>query len=214
MSCTWLRNTNGRCTHSARQQSLPAFDILVRNTSGRIHRRLLTYRCIDDHVYQVFPSADFSRKIRGIVQSTRDLSVSGACDRDCRAWERTCICVEKKERKKSFVSKSLSISIVWSLLPVLLLMILRSPVNRVCFSDVVRVLRNVLVSPVASRDLILVVASQTIANLNSRRTVETIFEWVTNDSEVWQTHPTCFDWTRSRHSVTFALFAHLLLNVL
>lgn len=116
-------------------------------------------------------------------------------------------------RKKSIVRKALWPNGV-SLSPILLLVILRRSVNRIRFSYVIRVLCNVLVPSVASRYLIFVVASQTVANLHSRCTVESILERVANDAEVRQSHPASFDRTRARHSMAFALFAHLLLNVL
>lgn len=99
-------------------------------------------------------------------------------------------------------------------LPILLFMILTSSVHRVCFSDVVGVLCNVFVPSVASCDLIFIGVSQTVAHLNTWSSVEAIFKRVTDDSEVWKSHPTSLDWTRPGHPVTFAFFSHLRLNVL
>lgn len=55
-------------------------------------------------------------------------------------------------------------------------MILPDSVHRVGFPDVVGILSDVFVSSVASRDLIFVVVSQTVADLNPRRSIKSVFE--------------------------------------
>jgi hypothetical protein len=86
--------------------------------------------------------------------------------------------------------------------------------HRVRLSHVVGVLCDVLVSSVASGDLILVAVPQAVADLNSRRPIEAIFKRVADDAEVRQAHPAGLHRAGSGHSVAFALLAHFSLDVL
>lgn len=99
-------------------------------------------------------------------------------------------------------------------LPVLLFVILPCSVHRICLSHIIRVLSDVFVPPVASRDLVLVVVSEAVADLHPRRSVEAVFERISDDSEVGQPHPAGLDRARPRHAVALAFLAHLGLNVL
>lgn len=99
-------------------------------------------------------------------------------------------------------------------LPVLLFVILAGPVDGVGLPHVVGVLSDVFVPSVASRDLVLVVVSEAVADLHARRSVEAVFERISDHSEVGQPHPAGLDRARPRHPVALAFFAHLRLNVL
>lgn len=93
-------------------------------------------------------------------------------------------------------------------------MILPGSVDGVGLPNIVRVLSDVLVPPVAPRDLVLVIVSEAVADLHPRRSVEAVFERISDDSEVGQPHPAGLDRARPRHAVALAFLAHLGLNVL
>lgn len=162
-------------------------------------------------MYREFPGADFSRKIRGIVRSTRGLWALEACDQGCMASARTCSCFRVKMENYFLVRLKMRSES----LPVLLFVILPGPVDGVGLPHVVGVLSDVLVPSVASRDLVLVVVvSEAVADLHARRSVEAVFKRISDHSEVGQPHPAGLDRARPRHPVALAFFAHLRLNVL
>lgn len=53
-----------------------------------------------------------------------------------------------------------------------------------------------------------------IADHNTWCTIKAILQIVTDQTEVWQTHPACFYCTRTRHTMAFTFLTHLTLNML
>lgn len=55
---------------------------------------------------------------------------------------------------------------------------------------------------------------RTVGDHDSWCPIETVFQIVTHQSEVWQAHPACFDCAWSRHTMAFTFLTHLTLNML
>lgn len=57
-------------------------------------------------------------------------------------------------------------------------------------------------------------AAQTVAHLDAGRAIKSILQVVTDNPEVWQSHPARPHRTRAGHAVAFALPPHLRLDML